>query len=120
MIATLVEQLETAGAVMHVDAGDLVVKAPGLTATDVDQIRANKPAIISFLADRRPPCNPEWVCSRRLIGNGFPPYPPSPKPPASIIDTSVYCRCGNKVLPELRTITAGVCWPCHQRQGATP
>jgi len=78
----------------------------------------NKPAIISFLVDRRPPCNPEWTCTGRLIGNGFPPYPPTPKPPASIIDTSVYCECGNKVLPELQSITAGVCWDCHQRRRA--
>ncbi|HJN08476.1 MAG TPA: hypothetical protein QF564_07270 [Pirellulaceae bacterium] len=67
----------------------------------------------------RPPSNPEWTCpSNGLVGNGFPPHP-TEQPPASIIDTSVYCSCGNKLLPELRSITGEVCWACHQQQGAT-
>ncbi len=139
MVSTFIERLETAGAVLHVDAGELVVKASALTAAQADTIRAHKPAIISFLADRgttgfvtddlieqidagfdassNVQADNGSHC-RRLVGNGFPPHP-TEQPPASIIDTSVYCSCGNKLLPELRSITGEVCWACHQQQGAT-
>lgn len=136
MISTLIQQLETAGAKLHVDAGELVVKAATLTATQADSIRAHKPAIISFLADRGTTgfvtddrieqidagfdassnVQPDKGSHcRRLVGNGFPPQV-TEQPPASILDTSVYCHCGNKMLPELRSITGEVCWPCHERR----
>ena len=52
--------------------------------------------------------------ARRLIGNGFPPVPPSIPPPSILAKPKVICpRCGVRpVLAELLKMTSGCCWEC--------
>lgn len=56
--------------------------------------------------------------SRRLAGNGFPPFPHAPMDPRIIASPVVMCPTCNaaRVLVELRTMSGGLCWDCHQRE----
>jgi hypothetical protein len=58
------------------------------------------------------------IPARRLVGNGFPPRHSQPPAPEIVADPIVLCpRCSTKrVLPELRTLTGGRCYPCWERE----
>jgi hypothetical protein len=54
--------------------------------------------------------------TRRLVGNGFPPHPPSTVSNAILADPTVLCpRCRSRpVLAELRELTGSLCYPCWE------
>jgi TubC N-terminal docking domain len=81
-------------------------------------------AVLEAEEERRAIQEVEWAAEQqhgpsassphRLIGCGFPAYPPSPAVPAALLQTNARCPkgCGRFVLPELRNETGDLCWPC--------
>jgi len=117
-VSDLLAALESDGIVLAVSGCDLQVTAqPGVVSTEkLDQIRQHKQAIVAFLREQIAPAATDTVERHDFeVEVGLPGE--WGRPPAEILDTSVYCDCGkNKVLPELRSITGGVCWECHLRR----
>jgi hypothetical protein len=64
---------------------------------------------------------PHQFTLERLVGAGHPPYPPSPIPPDSILDTRTKClKCKVRyVLPELKLLCGDLCWGCAFGQPIT-
>lgn len=55
---------------------------------------------------------------RRLVGNGFQSFPHERMDPRIIANRVAKCPTCNaaRVLPELRKLTGGLCWNCHERK----
>jgi hypothetical protein len=72
-------------------------------------------------AERKPECFPPRArrceMARRLIGNGYPPIPPTIPDSRIVATPKVICPCcqSGVVLPELRRMTGGRCYECWLR-----
>ena len=123
--------------------GKLDVAGPFDVLTDdlVTELAEYKPAIVAYLSERDLPSDGwtvrknathfiyeapgcadydsiDWdspPTTKRLIGCGFPSRAPK-QPPACILAAPVViCPSCNRsrVLPELTSMTGGLCWECH-------
>jgi len=86
------------------DAGESVPGIEWRALVDVRVDRGHWPAAPA----------PVSVPRRRIVGCGFPPWLSPPPDPRIIAAPVPICpRCwSDRVLPELRTMTGGICWDC--------
>ena len=112
-LTELLSDLEAAGTVFTLSRGTVHIDAPVgvVTPEQFEQLKGSKPELVKLIRG----VSSVWLHEPRgLIGCGFPGRK-TKTPPPEILDTRTQCRCGRfYVLPELRSITGGVCWPCHE------
>ena len=87
---------ETSGWTVRETATHTVYESPG--CPDYDTIDWDSP-----------------LTTKRLIGCGFPSRATKRPPACILVDPAVICpSCnGSRVLPELTSMTRGLCWECH-------
>jgi hypothetical protein len=121
-IMTLIQEARDAGLAIAAEGGELVIRGPRRLATLARQLIDQKADVLLALRSASAPrADSGRTATRCLIGNGFPPIPPT-IPAASILATpAIPCpACGLRpVLPELRRLTDGRCYECWVAQGAS-